>query len=191
VLKKRKARKVVVLLGSPRPDGNSSILAGRIAGGAKAAGAQVQSFRLHDMKIGPCRGCNACQRPGSRGCLIDDDMQRLYPALKAADAVVIATPIYWFTMSAQTKLVMDRCYAPVRGKNVWAGKRVALAMAYADADPVSSGCVNAIRTFEDAFAFAGAEIVGMVYGQAGEAGEIRSNRALLRLAKQLGRELVA
>jgi multimeric flavodoxin WrbA len=189
--KKRKARKVVVLLGSPRARGNSAILAGRIAAGAKAAGAQVESFRLHRMKIAPCAGCNACQKPGSRGCVIDDDMQRLYPALGAADAVVIATPIYWFTMSAQTKLAMDRCYAPVRGRNVWAGKKVAVAMTYADADPVTSGCVNAIRTFEDAFDFAGAQVVGMVYGQAGEAGEIRSNKALLRQARELGGELVA
>jgi len=68
-------------------------------------------------------------------------------------------------------------------------KRIAAAMAYGGADPFDSGCVNALRTFQDACRYAGAQIVGMVYGGAMGAGDIRSDRALLKAAKALGREL--
>ena len=68
-------------------------------------------------------------------------------------------------------------------------KRIAAAMAYGGADPFDSGCVNALRTFQDACRYAGAQIVGMVYGGAMGAGDIRADRALLKAAKALGREL--
>ena len=83
-------------------------------------------------------------------------MRRLYPKLMAADAIVIASPIYWFTVSAQTKLFMDRWYA-LGGADGYAlaGKKFGVVLAYADADPFSSGAVNALRTFQDAFSYAG------------------------------------
>jgi multimeric flavodoxin WrbA len=188
---KKEAKKVVVLLGSPRKKGNSAILAAQIARGAKAAGAKVETIFLHGLNIAPCKSCYACQKEKSRGCSIDDAMQDLYPKLLAAEAWVIASPVYWFTMSAQMKLFMDRCFAlPAYAKNPFAGKRIAIAMSYGDADPFSSGCVNALRTFQDAFNYAGAKIVGMVYGSAYGAGEIRTNEALMKAAGELGKELV-
>jgi multimeric flavodoxin WrbA len=90
-------------------------------------------------------------------------MQDLYLKLLAADAWVIASPVYWFTMSAQTKLFMDRCFAlPAYAKEPFADKRIAIAMSYGAADPFDSGCVNALRTFQDAFNYTGAKIVGIV-----------------------------
>ena len=71
-----------------------------------------------------------------------------------------------------------------------AGKRVAIAMSYADPDAFGSGCVNALRTFQDAFRFVGAQIVGMVYGSAGKAGDTKANKSLLRRARELGKRLV-
>ena len=62
-------------------------------------------------------------------------------------------------------------------------------MSYADSDPFTSGCVNALRTFQDAFAYIGAKIVGMVYGSAEEPGEIKSNQALMQEAESLGQKL--
>jgi multimeric flavodoxin WrbA len=186
-----KSKKVVILLGSPRKKGNSAALAERIADGAASAGARVETFYLHGMKIAPCSACEACHKPGSKGCVIKDDMQRLYPELKAADAVVFASPIYWFTMSAQLKLALDRCYALVtpEGSYSMSGKRIGLAFSYGGEDPFDSGCTNAIRTFQDAFRFIGAEIVGMVYGSAGAAGELRSNSKVMKEAQDLGRKL--
>jgi len=122
---------------------------------------------------------------------VQDDMQKIYPELRAADAIVYASPIYWFNVSAQLKLAMDRCYAlGGEGGYVLAGKRIGLAFSYGGEDPFDSGCTNAIRAFQDAFGFIGAPIVGMVYGSAGGAGEIRSNKKVMGEAKELGRKLV-
>ena len=183
-------RNILVLLSSPRKRGNSAMLAGRIAEGAAAEGASIETVHLHGMDISPCQACYACQKGDGKGCAIDDDMQSLYPRLLKADSWVIASPVYWFTMSAQAKLFMDRCFAlPAYAKNPFHRKRIAIAMSYGDADPFLSGCVNALRTFQDAFRYAGAKIVGMVYGSANEAGEIASNVDLMQSAEELGRRL--
>lgn len=189
--KKKEGGKLLVVLGSPRKRGNSAILAAQVAKGAKSSGAKVETIFLHGLNIAPCKSCHACQKENSRGCSIDDAMQDLYPKLIAAKALLIASPVYWFTMSAQTKIFMDRCFAlPAYAKAPLAGKRIAIAMSYGDADPFSSGCVNALRTFQDAFNYLGAKIVGMVYGSAYGAGEIRANQDLMKAAERLGKELV-
>jgi multimeric flavodoxin WrbA len=189
---KAETKQVLVILGSPRRKGNSSTLADRISRGAKSAGAEVETLFLQNLKISPCRGCNTCQKRGSKGCAIKDDMQKIYPKLIRADAWVIASPVYWFTMSAQTKIFMDRCYAlPAYKKNPFVGKRIAIAMSYGDVDPVKSGCVNALRTFQDAYRYTRSKIVGMVYGSAMKAGEIANNEALMREAEELGKLLVS
>lgn len=185
-----KPKSVLVLLGSPRKNGNSTALAKQVVRGAESKGAEVETVFLHTMKIGPCQSCYACQKPDSKGCAIDDDMQQIYPKLLSADAWVIASPVYWFNMSAQTKLFMDRCFAlPAYKKDCFAGKRIAIAMSYGDTDPFTSGCVNALRSFQDAFKYVGAKITGMVYGSALEAGEIRSNGSLMQAAEELGERL--
>ena len=189
--KKPKTKQVLVILGSPRKKGNSSMLAARISRGAKSAGGEVETVFLHALKISPCRGCDTCKKQDSKGCAIKDDMQEIYPKLLAADAWVIASPVYWFTMSAQTKIFMDRCYAlTAYAENPFVGKRIAIAMSYGDVDPFRSGCVNALRTFQDAFRYAGSKIVGIVYGSAVEAGEIADNKALMQEAEELGKRLV-
>ena len=188
---KAKTKQVLVILGSPRRKGNSSTLAAQISRGAKSAGAEVETVFLHALKISPCRGRDTCKKQDSKGCAIKDDMQEIYPKLTKADAWVIASPVYWFTMSAQTKIFMDRCYAlTAYAENPFVGKRIAIAMSYGDADPFGSGCVNALRTFQDAYRYAGSKIVGMVYGSAIEAGEIADNKALMREAEELGKRLV-
>jgi multimeric flavodoxin WrbA len=182
--------KVVITLGSPRERGNSTLLALRAADGVREAGGDPVVFRLHTMAIRPCRGCEACQRNKDYRCVHPDDMASIYAALREADALLIASPVYWFTLSAQTKLFMDRLYAFI-GPSGWglAGKRIGIALAYADADPFVSGAVNALRTCQDAFRNIGAPIVGMVYGRAGAAGEIAGNTELMQKAYELGRAL--
>jgi multimeric flavodoxin WrbA len=184
-------KKVLVILGSPRKKGNSALLAEHIAKGARSAGAKVETVFLHGLNIAPCKSCYACQKPGSKGCAIKDDMQKLYNDMLGAHAWVIASPVYWFNMSAQTKIWMDRCFAlPAHGIDPFSGKRIAIAMSYGGEDPFDSGCVNALRTFQDAFGFVGASIVGMVYGSAMGAGEIKTNKALMMRAQELGEKLV-
>lgn len=190
--RKMMAKKVLVLLGSPRKKGNSAILAGQVARGAKAAKARVETVYVQDYRIAPCMACYACQKKNSRGCAIRDDMQALYPKLVEADAWVIASPVYWFTVSAQTKLWMDRCFAlPAYGREPFKGKRIAVAMTYGGDDPFDSGCVNALRAFQDAFAYKESQIVGMVYGSAYEAGEIKGNGKVMQEAFDLGKRLAS
>ena len=181
--------KVLVLLGSPRKNGNSAVLAREIAAGAESAGAAVESLFIQDMDIKACKACWSCQKQDSKGCAIKDDMQEIFPKLIEADSWVIATPVHWFNMSTQTKLWMDRCFAlPRYGDNPF-NKKIAIAIAYGDADPFASGAVNAIRSFQDSFRYSGAKITGMVYGSALEKGEIEKNEALMKAAKKLGKKL--
>jgi multimeric flavodoxin WrbA len=186
------AKHILVLTGSPRENGNSSLLADQIIAGARAAGAEVEAFFLQSMNIHPCDACGACQATGDGSCTIEDDMQTLYPKLSRTDAIVIASPIYWFTMSAQTKLCIDRWYAfdGPQG-NALSGKQFAIALSYGDTDPVTSGAINAIRTFQDMCRYIKAGIVGMVYGSASGAGDIARETALMERAYELGEKLGA
>jgi multimeric flavodoxin WrbA len=183
--------KVLLLLGSPRKNGNSAMLAEQIREGAESSGASVEEVFLHGLRIEACQSCYACQAPESSGCAIDDDMQPIYGQLIDSGAWVIASPVYWFNMSAQTKLFMDRSFAlPAYQKDAFTGKRIAIAMSYGDTDPFRSGAVNALRCFQDAFRYVGANIIGMVYGSAFEAGEVQSDLELLKRARDLGKRLV-
>ena len=183
-------KKVLVIMGSPRKRGNSTILAEEAAKGARQAGAEVKIVRLREVTIRPCLACESCRRKNAKGCVQDDDMSLLYPKLRAADSILISSPVYWFNMSAQVKLLMDRLYAFGAEKGyVLEGKGIGIIMTYADADPFSSGAVNALRAFQDAFDFIGAPIKGMVYGSASKAGEVRAKKGLLKEALELGRKL--
>ena len=148
----------------------------------------ARSVELDGQMIYFC--CEGCRKKRATGCVIRDDMQKLYSKMRAADAIVIASPIYWFTVSAQTKLFMDRWYA-LGGDDGYAlaGKKFGILLAYADADPFTSGAVNALRTFQDAFNYIGAEVVGTVYGSAWKAGEIKKNKALMDAAYELGKKM--
>lgn len=186
-----KVKKTMVLLGSPRKKGNSAILANQIISGAEAVGSEVETIYIHGENIACCDGCDACQRPNAKGCHIDDDMQAIYPKLIEADAWVFAYPVYWFSVSAQIKLLLDRCYAlHCYGDNPYAGKRIAIAMSYGGEDPFDSGGINALRMFQDIFNYVGSDIVGMVYGSGLAVGDIKANTALLKKAEDLGKKLV-
>ena len=105
--------------------------------------------------------------------------------------VVIGSPVYWCTVSAQTKLFMDRCYAMGGPQgHLFAGKRIGIVLAYGDVDPFRSGAVNALRTFQDAYGYIGAQIRGMVYGSALGPGEIKSNTGVMTQAYELGTRLL-
>lgn len=187
-------RRIVIVKGSPRREGNTAALADCVAEGAKEVGAVVDVFYLHGMNIAPCDACDGCREKIDDDCVVDDDMQLIYPKLRAADALVIASPVYWFSVSAQTKIFMDRCYALAgddTGEYALKGKEIGIVMTYGDADPFVSGAVNALRTLQDAFRYVGAPIVGMVYGTADAAGEIRENKTVMEAAYALGKRLGA
>jgi multimeric flavodoxin WrbA len=179
---------VLILKSSPRVNGNSNTLADQVEVGAKEAGAQVKSLMLHDMDIRPCDACDECQETGI--CVVRDDMQQIYPLLEKADAILIASPIYWFTINAQAKLCIDRWYSLGLDDGRFRSKRIGIVLTYADPDLYTSGGINAIRTFESMFRWIGAEITGMVYGSAHEIGDVQKQPELMEKAFQLGQKLV-
>lgn len=198
------AKKIIIIEASPREQGNSTILARQVAEGARCFGTEVETVHLHGMDIRPCTACDACQVSLAADCIIDDDMKAVYSRLRAADAIVYATPIYWFAVSGQIKLFMDRCYAltylgtaPAAGSDEpveavesdLGGKKLGVVLTYGDVDPFTSGAVNAIRTFQDMARFVGSEIVGFVYGSAQGPGEVAGNDDLMKQAFNLGRAL--
>ena len=182
------AKQILILKSSPRKRANSSLLADQVAAGARDSGAAVESFDLHTLNIRPCDACDFCQ--GAAECVINDDMQMLYPKLRAADAIVVASPIYWFTLSAQAKLCIDRWYAlEGAGEGALAGKEFGIVLVYGDADPYSSGAINAIRMFQDIARYEKASIAGLIYGSASDPGEIASQAELMQRAYALGQRL--
>jgi len=184
-------KSILIFKGSPRKNGNSSYLAERTAAGARDAGATVETVFLHDLDIRPCDACDSCAETEGV-CIIKDDMQTIYPKLLQADAIVMASPIYWFTISAQLKLCIDRWYGlQAAGWKKMGGKEVGLVLTYGDTDLVSSGGINAIKTFESMFRFLRMEIVGKVYGTANEVGDVQKKPELMQQAYQLGRRLGA
>ena len=183
---------VLVLKGSPREKGNSSRLADRAAEGARAAGAEVESFDLQVLNIQPCTACEACHETPEEGCIIEDGMRELYPRLQRADGILISSPIYYFSMAAQVKLLVDRWYAMESPQgNALKGKPFGIILTYGDTDPFSSGAVNAMRTFQDITRYMRAEIAGFVYGTASDAGDVLKQPKLMEQAYQLGQKLAA
>ncbi len=184
-------RTIVILEGSPRRNGNSTILARRLAEGAREAGAAIAEFPLRELRVAPCTACEACHGPAKR-CAIKDDMQAIYEAIRGSTALVFASPVYWFSVGAQLKAAIDRLYA-FGGEN-WAplrDKRYAVILAYGDEDLYSSGGINAVRSFEDSFRFLGAGRAEFLYGSADKPGDIEADVELMERAFELGKRLGA
>lgn len=178
-------KKVLILKGSPREFGNSSVLANQVAEGAESEGATVDSYYLHGMNINPCTACDGCK--GSPSCVVDDDMGEIYNKILEADAIVLASPIYWFTFSAQLKACIDRWYAIWNTQpEAFLGKEIGVVLTYGDSDIYTSGGINAIHTFETMFRFLRAEIVGMVYGSVLNEGDAEKEPNLMEGAFKLG-----
>lgn len=103
-------RKILVIVGSGIKNGNTDKLADAYIKGAEAAGHEITKVFLGDKEIAGCRGCGACQN-GKHICAIDDVMQEIYPLLEKCDTVVLASPLYFWSISARTKAFIDRLYA--------------------------------------------------------------------------------
>ncbi|MEW6754307.1 MAG: NAD(P)H-dependent oxidoreductase [Candidatus Latescibacterota bacterium] len=182
---------VLAFSATPRRGGNSDILVDHILEGVRAAGASFEKVRLAELDIAPCNACAACQDAVETPCVIGDDMAPLIDKMRVADGFVFGSPIYFFTVSAQMKLLLDRSYALFGADHfdVLQGRRMALAFSYGDTDPLSSGVVNALQTFQGAARFLGMEICGWVHASCNAAGEVRGNPQVLKTAVALGESL--
>lgn len=101
--------KFLAIVGSGKVGGNTDRLTDAFLKGAAEHGHQIAKFHLGETEIRPCLGCNACAQGG--GCVQTDGMERLLPAFLDCDVVVLATPVYFWGISAQLKAVIDRLYA--------------------------------------------------------------------------------
>lgn len=128
LLRENKKMKILVLTGSPHPNGNSSTLADNFIKGAEAAGHKVFRFDAAFKQVHPCIACNSCGMNGS--CVFKDDFEFVRTHIIDADMVVFATPMYYFGFSAQLKSVIDRFYA-INGQ-IHRPKKAALLMTYAN-----------------------------------------------------------
>lgn len=185
---KKQQKRVLAIVGSPRKGGNSDTLCDRVLAGAKRAGAVVEKVVLGDLDIRPCRACMACRKKRLRHCVMDDDMAPLYPKLRQCDALVIASPIYFLNLSAQTVLFLNRLYPLFNPDECALGaRRVVACFAYGDEDPIGSGCDIAARVVRDLFASVEVPTT-FVHASALKRGEIKTNKAALRKAWQAGGE---
>jgi multimeric flavodoxin WrbA len=100
---------VLLFLGSPRKNGNSEVLAQAVCRGIEQAGGSVEIIRLCALRIAPCIGCGGCDKTGH--CVVIDQMIPLYDKVAAARRVIIASPIYFYSVTAQSKAFIDRCQA--------------------------------------------------------------------------------
>ena len=126
--KGEKKMKILVITGSPRKNGNSNTLADSFIKGAQEAGHSVVRFDSAFKNVHPCIACNKCGMNGE--CVFKDDFEFIRDNIVDADAVVFATPMYYFGISAQIKAVIDRFYA-INGQ-IHVPKKAALIMTYAD-----------------------------------------------------------
>jgi multimeric flavodoxin WrbA len=106
--------KILAVYGSPRLHGNTSTLLSHVVRGARESGAEVEEIHLRKLDISPCLEIYACRDTGR--CVIQDDFQPLYEKLLACDALMLSSPVFFYTVSAHTKIFMDRC------QSLWAKK---------------------------------------------------------------------
>lgn len=138
------SRKVIIISSSPRIGGNSDVLCDEFAKGALEAGNEVEKITLAGKKIGFCTGCYACQ---SGACPQKDDAFSIVRKMLEAEVIVLATPVYFYTMCAQLKALIDRSvmvYPKIQNKKFY------LIMAMADTDlKCFTGTIEALRGFID------------------------------------------
>ena len=180
--------KILGVVGSPRKGGNTEILMREVLQQAHEAGCETEMFRMSEKRVAPCDACAGCVETGS--CVIQDDMQELYSMLDRADGIVIGTPVYFGSVSAQTKAIMDRMFSLLRRRTL-KGK-VAGSL-------VVTRRVGAIQTQSLIYSFCvvhGMVLAGGAIGYGREIGDVLTgvgggiDKSALEEARRLGADVV-
>ena len=177
-------KNILVISASPRKGGNSDILCDEFIRGAQETGNKTEKIFLGDKKIGFCTACDYCQANGGE-CIQDDDMAEILEKLISADVIVLATPVYFYTLNAQMKTLIDRVYpryTELRGKELY------FMVTAADTSvPHMERTVECFRGFADCLP--GAVEKGVIYGTGAWAkGDIKTLPALQQ-AYETGRSV--
>ena len=176
-------KNILALSASPRRGGNSDILCDEFIRGAKDAGHTVEKIFLRDRRIEYCTGCGVCN--DTHRCVHNDDMRDILQKMVAADAIVMATPVYFYTMNAQMKTLIDRTvprYTEISNKEFY------FIVTAADSDRHAlERTIEGLRGFTQQ-CLEGAKERGILYGtSAWQMGEIRQTSAMQE-AYTMGRE---
>jgi len=177
--------KVIGISGSPRKNGNTGILVRKALEGAEAKGATTTYVSLAGKEI---KGCIACPDCGKKGrCIIDDDMQEIYPLLVEADAIVLGSPVYFGNFASQTKALIDRCYFLHKS-----GKKLSGKVGGVIAVGGRAGHELTVLSMIDYMTIVGMVLPGGAFVQSysREPGAAASEEKALEGAKELGERLV-
>ena len=115
--------KLVAIAGSPRKNGNSTALMRLAVEGAVERGASAEVFSAKDLKVAGCLACGSCKRAADAVCVQKDDMHAVYAAISDCDALLLASPVYFYGLTSWIKQVVDRCYALMPFEGVPAGEQ--------------------------------------------------------------------
>ncbi|MCM8790169.1 MAG: flavodoxin family protein [Candidatus Omnitrophica bacterium] len=186
--------KVIGISASPRQDGNSDELLNRALEGAASAGAEVKKIILNELKFGPCQECGGCDRTGF--CVIHDGLEPVYAQLDDADAIVIASPVFFASVSAQLKMMIDRFQCRwvakyILGKGGRSGRRRKGALLLASGSYKKEFFENSRAVVKAFFATLDAEYSGELFcGGLEKKGDAAKYKEYPNRAYEIGRELV-
>jgi len=176
--------KILGIVCSPRSGGNTEILVRKALESAEKEGAEVEAWSVAGKDLKPCDHCLSCIKTGQ--CHIKDDMQALYPKMIEADGIILGSPVYFWSITAQAKTVIDRTYALRRPTNRLEGK-VGGAIAVAG----RRGQVEALTVMNNFFLGQGMIPAGLgVDGRGSEKGDIEKDERAMTGAAGLGRRIV-
>lgn len=168
------SKNVLIISASPRKGGNSDTLCNQFMKGAGEAGHKVEKLRLAELKIDYCSACYACKKVGH--CVKQDDMTQIIEKMRAADVIVLATPVYFFTMNAQMKTMIDRTLGGAQ-KSGLENKEFYLIASAADEKAAMERCIDGLRGYLDCLP--GAKEKGAIYGAgAWQLGDILESPAM-------------
>ena len=176
--------RIAAILGSMRKKGNTEILLDTALDEAQKNGAAVSKLTLREMSIAPCDGCGACFKKGE--CIIKDDMGKVYSEMVQADGVIWATPVYFWSMSALTKLAVDRTYALAFPKLQLMNKVGGLIMVAG-----GRGCLNTANIFHMYFNYNHMFAAEFASGYAFEKGAIEKNDYAVSAAREMIRQMIS
>lgn len=146
---------VLIINGSPRSNGNTAALTEAFASEAKKSGHRVTIKQIGSMDIRGCKNCDACRKTLNGECVQNDDMRDIFPLMRECEVLVIASPIYYYSLTGQTHCFIERCYAFERLPKL---KKAALLLTAG-----GGGFTSAIQTYKDAIIIhMGARDMGIV-----------------------------
>jgi multimeric flavodoxin WrbA len=187
--------RIVSLLGSPRPNGNSSTIARHFCGAAERCGADVRTFALNELAYRGCQGCMACKTKLDK-CVLQDDLTEILAAVSDADILALASPVYFWDVSSQVKAFIDRTYSylvpdfitnPHKSRLV-PGKTLVLILA--QGNPDESLFTNIFPKFEYFFKMFGFSNCHLIRAcGVRDSGEVAGRQDLIKMAETLAREL--